>query len=402
MQKKFSFGSVFMLILFETINGYALIQKAPEFKRKFRLHAFFEFKNKKDSIKSLSNIIQGKIGKNFVKFLKNNLIPQLPLIVNDAKIKTALLKKWGFSFWKILLKKGLYREIRSNLGKILGKKDYPSNLNRVQNMTHSIFGYKIKLNGSKMDTAVIYTIRLLEEIDKELNCFYIRLKEWYSWHFPELAEIITDKIVYAEVISKIETKKNLRFIDLSKSINKEAEIKVIEASETSLGVDIFPEDLFCILSLCTQIIFLNNFRQTLQGYLHTRMYNIAPNLTALVGEKLGGKLISHAGSLLNLAKSPASSIQIFGAEKALFRAIKMRTKTPKYGIIFNSTFVKECETNIKGKVSRILSGKIALASRIDALGEFKYGGSIGLKKKFKIEKRIEQIQSFFKKKPVLS
>jgi len=403
--KKFSVSGIpYMLILFETVNGYALIKKKADEKgiQDLHLHAFLNFHTKKESINSTSRIIQGKMDKNLKKFLKNNLIPGIPLIVNDSKIKTAIVRNSGLLFPKIFLKKGVYREIRSNLEQILGKNFKPENTSRILNIAHSVYGYKIKLNGSKMDKAIIYTTRLLEEIEKELNCYYIRLKEWYSWHFPELAGIVTDKIVYTKVVSKMESRKKLKLVDLSNLIEKETEKEIIEAAETSLGVDIFPEDLVCILSLCTQIISLNNFKLTLQSYLKSRMYHVAPNLTALIGGKLGGQIISHAGSLLNLAKSPASSIQIFGAEKALFRAMKMRTKTPKYGIIFNSTFVASSEINFKGKISRILSGKIALAARIDALGEFKYGGSIGLKNKFKIEKKLEQIRSFFKKKSIFS
>lgn len=96
------------------------------------------------------------------------------------------------------------------------------------------------------------------------------------------------------------------------------------------------------------------------------MNAVAPNLTALIGEMVGSKLISHSGSLINLAKYPASTIQILGAEKALFRALKTRGKTPKYGLIFNSTFIGRAGQKNKGRISRYLANKCAIAARIDS------------------------------------
>ena len=95
------------------------------------------------------------------------------------------------------------------------------------------------------------------------------------------------------------------------------------------------------------------------------MNAVAPNLTALIGEIVGSKLISHSGSLTNLAKYPASTIQILGAEKALFRALKQKTKTPKYGLLYNTTFIGRAIGKNKGKISRYLANKCAMAARLD-------------------------------------
>ena len=99
------------------------------------------------------------------------------------------------------------------------------------------------------------------------------------------------------------------------------------------------------------------------------MNAVAPNLTSLIGEMVGSKLISHSGSLINLAKYPASTIQILGAEKALFRALKTKGKTPKYGLIFNSTFIGRAGQKNKGRISRYLANKCAIAARIDSFSE---------------------------------
>jgi RNA processing factor Prp31 len=99
------------------------------------------------------------------------------------------------------------------------------------------------------------------------------------------------------------------------------------------------------------------------------MAMVAPNLTSLLGETVAARLISHAGSLTNLAKFPASTVQILGAEKALFRALKTRGKTPKYGLLFHSTFIGRAGSTNKGRISRFLANKCSIASRIDCFTE---------------------------------
>lgn len=78
---------------------------------------------------------------------------------------------------------------------------------------------------------------------------------------------------------------------------------------------------------------LTTLKSKQEVFLKERMTSVAPNLTALIGEKVGAKMIAQAGSLTNLAKYPASTIQILGAEKALFRALKTKSATPKYGLL---------------------------------------------------------------------
>ena len=136
-----------------------------------------------------------------------------------------------------------------------------------------------------------------------------------------------------------------------------------------MGTEILPEDERHLKTLADQVIEISNYRQNLAEYLKNRMGAIAPNLTQLVGELVGAKLIRHSGSLLNLAKQPASTIQILGAEKALFRALKSKKNTPKYGLIYNASIVGSAKNQLKGKISRTLANKCALCIRYDALGE---------------------------------
>ena len=130
-------------------------------------------------------------------------------------------------------------------------------------------------------------------------------------------------------------------------------------------MDISPIDLINIERFAKRVIALAEYRKELQEYLRSKMHNIAPNLSALIGEQVGARLISHAGSLTNLAKYPASTVQILGAEKALFRALKTKGNTPKYGLIFHSTFIGRAGAKNKGRISRYLANKCSIASRID-------------------------------------
>merc|ERR1712154_417995 len=123
-------------------------------------------------------------------------------------------------------------------------------------------------------------------------------------------------------------------------------------------------------------------------YLRSKMDSVAPNLAALVGDAVGARLISHAGSLTNLAKYPASTVQILGAEKALFRALKTRGNTPKYGLIFHSSFIGKAGAKNKGRISRYLANKCSIASRIDAFSDVP-SSVYGQKLKTQVEDRLK-------------
>lgn len=133
------------------------------------------------------------------------------------------------------------------------------------------------------------------------------------------------------------------------------------------------------------------YRRTLWEYLQNRMQAIAPNLSVMVGELVGARLIAHAGSLLNLAKQPASTVQILGAEKALFRALKTKHDTPKYGLIYHASLVGQAAPKFKGKISRVLAAKTALSIRVDALGDSSEP-TVAIEARGKVEARLRQLE----------
>merc|ERR1712129_633280 len=150
-------------------------------------------------------------------------------------------------------------------------------------------------------------------------------------------------------------------------------------------------DITNIKHLCQQVIEIQEYRGQLYEYLKNRMLAIAPNLTVLVGELVGARLIAHAGSLMNLAKHPASTVQILGAEKALFKALKTKHDTPKYGLIYHAQLVGQASSKMKGKVSRMLAAKAALACHVDALGD-ETNTDLGIEHRAKVEARIRQVR----------
>ncbi len=216
---------------------------------------------------------------------------------------------------------------------------------------------------------IIQAISLLDDLDKELNTYSMRTSEWYGWHFPELAKIINDNLAYAKVVLKVGMRSNASSADLSDILPEEIETAVKAAAEVSMGTEITSEDLENIQMLAEQVISFSEYRSQLSSYLSSRMQAIAPNLTTLVGELVGARLIAHAGSLTNLMKQPASTIQILGAEKALFRALKTKHDTPKYGLIYHASLVGQATGRNKGKIARVLAAKAALGLRVDGMAE---------------------------------
>eukprot|EP00879_Flechtneria_rotunda_P015258 GHRR01015949.1.p1 GENE.GHRR01015949.1~~GHRR01015949.1.p1 ORF type:complete len:332 (+),score=134.15 GHRR01015949.1:1244-2239(+) len=216
---------------------------------------------------------------------------------------------------------------------------------------------------------VIQAIALLDTLDKDINTFIMRVREWYSWHFPELVKIVPDNYLYARVALVVKDKSTLtveKLPELAEILGEQQKAQeVLDAAKASMGQDISAIDLINIETFARRVISLAEYRQKLHTYLNDKMHAVAPNLSALIGEMVGARLISHAGSLTNLAKYPASTVQILGAEKALFRALKTKGNTPKYGLIFHSSFIGRAKQRNKGRVSRYLANKCSIASRID-------------------------------------
>jgi len=277
-------------------------------------------------------------------------------------------------------------------------------------LAHSYSRSKVKFNVHKSDNMVIQAIALLDQLDKDVNTFAMRVREWYSWHFPELYKIVPDNVAYSRLVSVIRSKSSLLPSNVAKpdpaeddaqrariaDVVKDPQIArdVVDAARSSMGADIGEIDLINIHLFATRVVKLAEFRANLQVYLHTKMSTVAPNLGALLGDTIGARLIAHAGSLTNLAKYPASTVQILGAEKALFRALKTKGKTPKYGLLFHSTYIGRAKAKNKGRISRYLANKCSIASRVDCFADGSEGVDVfGVKLREQMEERLRFYES---------
>lgn len=300
----------------------------------------------------------------------------------------------------------LFRAIKTYLPELFPdlSGDYLGNMALA--LSHSISRHKLKFSADKVDVMIVSAIKLLDDLDKELNNYAMRVKEWYGWHFPEMDRIVNDNLAYARIIMAMGTRDNAANTDLSEILPEDIEQRLKSGAEVSMGTEIGEFDLENIKLLAEQVISFTEYRQELSQYLTSRMKAIAPNMTELLGELVGARLIAHAGSLMKLAKSPGSTIQILGAEKALFRALKTKHDTPKYGLIYHASLVGQATGKNKGKIARMLSAKAALALRVDALSELQSEGldgedieiddeeraELGIRSRIKLENALRRLE----------
>ncbi|KAF2024299.1 Nop domain-containing protein [Setomelanomma holmii] len=373
-----------LFILTETSAGYALLKSkdkklfgksdepkdVSEVVDALKLKKFQKFENAVTALNEAAALTDGKVSSmlsNLLQELKDET--KASLAVADPKLANAIAQVPGLSLKLISdsSTQDVYRAIREHMTSLIPDL-IPAEMDSTRlGLAHSLSRHKLKFSPDKVDTMIIQSIASLDVLDKQLNTYAMRVKEWYGWHFPELARILNDNLAYSKVVLKMGFRTNARETDLSGILPEEIEAAVKAAAEISMGTEITDEDLEATSALAEQVVDLTEHRQNLGNYLSTRMQALAPNLTALVGELVGARLIAHAGSLMNLAKSPGSTIQILGAEKALFRALKTKHDTPKYGLIYHASLIGQATGKNKGKIARMLAAKSALGLRVDAL-----------------------------------
>jgi len=401
-------------VLYESASGYALFevlqyeevaeqnvefQKSlldlARFSKIVKLKAFLPFTSAEVALENINDISEGVLS----SFLKNFLEVNLPsnkknkfkLGVAEEKLGTSIQEELGIDCTKNATILEITRGIRLHFNKFISELKEGDSEKAQLGLGHSYSRSKVKFNVNRVDNMIIQSICLLDQLDKDLNTFSMRVREWYSWHFPELGKIVTDNATFAKLAKFIKNKDRLSEDDLKgleEIVGDEDKAKeILSASVSSMGTDISDFDLSNIEAFAERVISLHEYRTKLHAYLTSKMHTIAPNLSALIGELVGARLISRSGSLTNLAKYPASTVQILGAEKALFRALKTRGNTPKYGLIFNSTFIGRANTKNKGRISRYLANKCSVASRIDAFSEV-LTDKFGEKLREQVEERL--------------
>jgi len=266
----------------------------------------------------------------------------------------------------------------------------------IHEVTMELTKIRVRMAVEKRDLVVAQAIQTLDDVDKTVNLFMGRLREWYGLHFPELDRLLEKHETYARLILKLGTRDNLTAENLEKEgIPKTKAQAIAETANASMGAELIEEDLNQILSMSKNALELYDRRQSLENYIDSTMDEVAPNTRTLVGALLGARIIALAGGLINLAKMPASTVQVLGAEKALFRALKTGTPPPKHGIIFQHTIIHEAKQWQRGKLARALAGKLAIAARTDAFS----GKYCGDKLKADLERRTKEIQEKYEEPP---
>ncbi len=291
--------------------------------------------------------------------------------------------------------------LRENLERIALEVEFVKKEAELRELTHNVSTgltkIRVKKAAEKRDLVAAQAIQTIDDLDKTINLFMSRIREWYGLHFPELNRLVEKHETYARLVADLGQRKNFTFESLQKEgLPKTKAKQIVETASSSMGADLTETDLDQIQDICRNTLDLYKARQTLESYLDTTMGEVAPNIQALVGSLLGARLIAISGGLNNLAKMPASTIQVLGAEKALFRALKTGTRPPKHGIIFQHTLIHDAKHWQRGKLARALAGKLAIAARSDAFSGKYMGDSL----KADLESRTEEIQKKYEKPPV--
>jgi nucleolar protein 56 len=265
-----------------------------------------------------------------------------------------------------------------------------------RNVSMELAKLRVKGAAEKRDLVIAQAIQTLDDVDRTVNLFMGRLREWYGVHFPELDRLVEKHETYARLVMNLGYKDNFTVEALEKeSIPKDRAENIGAVAEKSMGADMAEQDLEEIQALSKNVLEMYELRKNMENYVNNTMEEVAPNTKAVAGALLGARLIAIAGSLQNLAMKPASTIQVLGAEKALFRSLKTGARPPKHGLIFQHALLHDAKRWQRGKIARVLAGKVAIAARSDAFG----GKYVGDKLKADVDKRLEEIREKYKEPP---
>lgn len=206
----------------------------------------------------------------------------------------------------------------------------------------------------KKDKIVIQAVNAIDEIDKSLNIFVARLREFYGLHFPEMEREVERHEKFVKLVSEYGLRDKMK--------------EFSELAKTSMGIDLSEEDEKVLKEYATKIKELYKLREHMEKYINSVLKEITPNFSALAGPLLAARLIALAGGLEKLAKKPSSTVQLLGSEKALFRYLRGKGRSPKFGILFTHPYIQKAPVSKRGKVARVLASKLSIAIKMDYYG----------------------------------
>jgi len=318
------------------------------------------------------------------------------VIVNDHGLLDILKKK---SIDVQLMDAEQIDNIQSTKTKLLVNSGFANDENDAMEKLRE---FAIQLSSSKVtevsqspDLHIIQAINTLDETDKIINSISSRLREWYGLHFPELDNLIDSINGYSQIVLS-GTRENISKEDFEKAGFSKDKVEMLSLiKEKSRGGNISEKNFVIVQSLAKQILELFELRKNIEEHVDEQMKEEAPNISAILGTAVGARILAHAGSLNRLARMPASTIQILGAEKALFRSLKTGANPPKHGILFQHAAVHAAPRWQRGKIARAVAAKAAIAARVDL---FKAGLNETLLDKLNV--RVKEIGDKYKK-PVI-
>jgi nucleolar protein 56 len=274
--------------------------------------------------------------------------------------------------------------------------DMQQYLARVYEITVTQTRHKLRKVVEKRDLFVAQAISSVDDLDKILNLISSRVREWYGLHFPELEDLVKDHREYMTLVTKLGHRSNFTVDNLTKlGLSQDRAKRIYEAASKSVGAEMSDWDLEPIRTYAGIYVQLSDLRNKLSQYIDEAMVEVAPNIRELVGPLLGARLIMLAGGLMRLALLPASTIQVLGAEKALFRALRTGSRPPKHGVIFQFPEIFRAPRWQRGKIARALAAKLAIAAKADAFT----GNFIAPRLKEDLMKRIQEVKTVYAKPP---
>ena len=341
----------------------------------------------------------------FSRVLKGELVPEVrevlsklaadghrEVMVSPSTILEALSREAGGVKFSELDHAVNLEEIFVERGYAPSVEEYRLEVKRVLDR---IVAEELKEAVARRDMMIVHAVHVLEDLDKQVNMFYTRCREWYGLHFPELADLVDDLEDYMRIVAELGSRKNFDEEKLAKIVGSKKAEEIMKKAESSVGADLSPEDEEQVRGIAREGLRLIKLRREQERYIEELMSAEAPNISATAGPILGAKLISMAGGLEKLARLPASTIQVLGAEKALFRFFRTGRGAPKHGILFQSPLVHGSPKHLRGKIARALAATIAIAAKIDYFTRVDRGAEL----REKLEKRLQEIREKCKKPP---
>jgi nucleolar protein 56 len=343
-----------------------------------------------EMIDEVNSVVEQLRGKGFEEF-----------VLEDEQLANNMVKKFGVRI-HVETPSQAGRLLRSKIADFSTESGFTSTPEELHSLLYqvNVLLTKQKIRGAaeRRDKLIVQAIEATDDIDKTLNLFASRIREWYGLYFPELNRLIENHQTYATLISKIGDRSQYSHENLHSvaTFSDAMRAELERQAKGSMGARIADYDLTRIRNFASIIKELYDARSEIEQYVDNIMKEVAPNVTGLAGSMIGARLLSLAGGLEELSRLPASTIQVLGAEKALFRALKTGANPPKHGIIFQHPLIHRASWWQRGKVARVLAGKLSIAARIDA-----YSGEYQADElKYTLDKRMEDIKKKYPKPTV--